>query len=76
VASTRFTRIRSRIALRSRELPTDHPEILALREEPKGALVVQRIGLVLDKAKTPLTPELRAEIEQLLADRVTTTVAA
>jgi hypothetical protein len=31
--------------------------------------VVQRIAAVLDKSSAPLTPELRAEIEALLAER-------
>lgn len=67
---SRFTRTRARLGLESRRLPADHPEILALREELPGALVVHRIGLILDKSSVPLTPDMRTEIEALLAERV------
>ena len=69
MASNRFTRTRAKIARRSKSLPADHPELVALREDLASALVVHRIGLILDKAPVLLTPELRAEIEDLLAER-------
>ena len=69
MASTRFTRTRARLGVLSRSLPPDHSQLAALREELASALVVQRIAAVLDKSSAPLTPELRAEIEALLAER-------
>src|ERR1700741_4469665 len=69
VASTRFTRTRAKIGMKCRQLPADHPDIQALRDELPGALVVHRIGLIIEKSPVPLTPQLRAEIEALLAER-------
>lgn len=64
--SNRFTRTRARIGVLSRRLPPDDAELVELRRELAGALVVQRITAVLDKSPAPLTTELRAEIETIL----------
>lgn len=66
MASSRFTSTRARLAIRSRYLPPDHPELVALREELARLVVVQRITAVLDKSQAPLTAELRAEIDTIL----------
>ena len=72
MASSRFTRTRARLGVRTRQLPAGHPELDTIREELKSALVVQRIALVLDKAAVPLTAELRTEIDEVLDVRQVT----
>lgn len=75
MVSTRFTRRRSELGRAVRDLPPEHPRIVALREELKSALVVQRIALALAKANVPITPELRAEIDEVLASHQVVTTA-
>lgn len=69
MASNRFTRTRATLASKSRIWDDDDPRMVALREQLRTAVVVQRIEIALDKGPG-LTPELRAEIDVLLDERM------
>jgi hypothetical protein len=68
VRSSSFTRARSQFAQLSGVLAPGDPVLAAAHQHMREAFVVHKVADILDKGPA-LTPQMRAEIEQLLADR-------
>lgn len=71
VRSYTFTRARAEVANLSQRLSPDDPVLVQARLRMNQAFVVEKIAQILDKGPV-LTPELRARIDALLAEREAT----
>jgi hypothetical protein len=74
VRSSSFTKSRAQVGYLSRSLSPDDPVLIAARLRMREAFVVHKVADILD-AGPALTSEMRAEIEQLLAEREISVVA-
>jgi hypothetical protein len=68
VRSSSFTRARAQVGYLSRWHSPEDPVLIEARQRMREAFVVYKVAEALDKGPA-LTAQMRAEIEQLLADR-------